>query len=408
MTGMPRPYSGSLAQTLLLLVAIALVIGGLMLRLSWYPVVTSDYTYFTRVWFDALENNPGLTAFVQPFSNYAPLYLYGLKFLTFFPINSLASIKTLSLLGDLGIAFIATRTIALLYRTRLTRTESAVLFAVFFMIPTVAMNSSFWGQSDSLYALPVFASLYYLLRDRPVGAATWFGVALAVKVQAIFFLPVLAGYLWQRQDTRKLLAIPPLLFVVSVLPALLGGGNALYWLLIYVKQAGEYPYLSLSAPSIYAFAIAAVLSPEAISLAFWSGIVAALVIAFIIARQAHRTSVSNTRALVSLSLLSVLALPYVLPRMHERYFYLADIFSLLYAFARPSRWYIPLLIVTSSFLSYLPYLSSQVPFLSGITIDLRLPATILALALVLIALDAINLPRRSWIWLRFSGLRASS
>ena len=74
----------------------------LLIRLLSYPIVTSDYTYFVAKWFSALATSHGLTAFTYPFANYAPLYLYLLKVLTFIPVSSLISSKTLSFLFDIS------------------------------------------------------------------------------------------------------------------------------------------------------------------------------------------------------------------------------------------------------------------------------------------------------------------
>jgi hypothetical protein len=49
-------------------------------------------------------------------------------------------------------------------------------------------------------------------------------------------------------------------------------------------------------------------------------------------------------------------MPYTLPGMHERYFYLADVLTVVLAFYRPLLWYVPLLVQGSSLLSYAPFL----------------------------------------------------
>jgi Gpi18-like mannosyltransferase len=89
--------------------------------------------------------------------------------------------------------------------------------------------------------------------------------------------------------------------------------------------------------------------------------------------------------------------PFFLPRMHERYFYLADVISLLYAFYNPRRWYLPVLIILASTLSYMPYLSSQVSFLASVNIDLRIPSAMMALAGVIVGIDTITTQRQKGI-----------
>jgi uncharacterized membrane protein len=42
--------------------------------------------------------------------------------------------------------------------------------------------------------------------------------------------------------------------------------------------------------------------------------------------------------------------------MHERYFYMADVLSIVVAFYRPRLWLVPVLVQFASFFSYLPFL----------------------------------------------------
>ena len=51
---------------------------------------------------------------------------------------------------------------------------------------------------------------------------------------------------------------------------------------------------------------------------------------------------------VSFALFFALFLPFILPHMHERYFYLADILSVIFAFYFPKMIYVPVVTVLSS------------------------------------------------------------
>ena len=61
-------------------------------------------------------------------------------------------------------------------------------------------------------------------------------------------------------------------------------------------------------------------------------------------------------SLIELALVSVLLLPYFLPRMHERYFFVADVLSIVFAFYYPRFFFVPIGIGLISFFSYLPFL----------------------------------------------------
>ena len=56
-------------------------------------------------------------------------------------------------------------------------------------------------------------------------------------------------------------------------------------------------------------------------------------------------------ALVSLALT-----PFLLPKMHDRYFYPADVFSLVLAFFVPEAWFVPVAYQVISLTAYTPFL----------------------------------------------------
>lgn len=81
------------------------------------------------------------------------------------------------------------------------------------------------------------------------------------------------------------------------------------------------------------------------------------------------------------ALLSVLLVPYFLPGMHERYFYPADLVSLIYACFVARGWVVAGLVQCCSFFTYLPYLFKQEP----------VPRPLLALAMtVALALVVVH------------------
>jgi Gpi18-like mannosyltransferase len=112
------------------------------------------------------------------------------------------------------------------------------------------------------------------------------------------------------------------------------------------------------------------------------------VCAAVIAALMYRQKNLSAKGIVFISLACVLLLPYFLPRMHERYFYLADLFSVLYALYDPKRWYIPVLVVTSSsFIAYMGFLS-QVSWFAHLNIGLIIPSIIDLVAIILLIVVA--------------------
>lgn len=353
-------------------------------RLAAYNIVTSDYTYFVAKWFDDLKSHPGLTAFQTSFSDYSPLYLYFIKLLTFIPVYNLWSEKTLSFVFDLALAYGAYLLVKHTSGKHYLHGQLFFVFAVTLSIPTVVVNTSLWGQSDSIYAAGIVFSLYFILRDKPLPAVFAFAYAMCIKLQAGFFLPIIVGY-YLRNDLKKLwqLILIPILYVVSIVPAWLGGGSFRDLLFIYSGQAREYTELSHSAQSVFAYVMGVPLSPGLYNLLLNLGLALAAFLSYrivvLIASLPKKKYTPST--VVFISTMCVLLVPYLLPRMHERYFYLADVFSTIYAFYAPRRWYLPVAIIFSSFLSYMPFLSSQVSWFSAFNIDLRIGATIILVVL---------------------------
>lgn len=228
-----------------------------------------------------------------------------------------------------------------------------------------------------------------LSRDRPLLAVISYALALSMKLQAIFFLPILIGYLLRRPHAVRTILIIPCVYVALTIPALVGGGNISYWLFVYAHEAREYPYLSVSAPNAFALLSGISLSADVQTILFWIGITLAVVAASIFVYCVVRMARDKDKTLLLyLSFACVLIIPYLLPRMHERYFYLADIFSVLYALADPRKWHSAFLVVGASFLSYMPYLSSQVPALGfAHIVDIRMASMVMLAAIVCVIGD---------------------
>ena len=256
-----------------ILLAISIIV-----RLFLFPVISGDYTASISHWMDALSS-PGLSAFRTQFSDYAPLYLYFLKILIFIPIYQLFTIKALSVIFDIALGLVAVAIVKKQAGRAWTRPKLFFVFTVVFIIPTVILNSSAWAQADSIYTAFVLLSLYFILQDRPTAASIAFSVALSFKLQAVFFLPALIGYILPRKWSLLYLVWIPIVYAITLIPAWLGGGSFWSLLSIYGQQSGEFQALSLSAPSVFSLVNESAISQTFASVLSYLGIIAALVVA---------------------------------------------------------------------------------------------------------------------------------
>jgi len=371
----------------------------LVLRVSLFHVETSDYTVFVSQWYDFIQSHGGFAALKYNFSNYNVPYLYLLALTTYLPISKLIAIKTLSVVFDGVLGLFTYLILSLRYKHSYAAIAGAlvVVFA-----PTIFINSAAWGQCDAIYTAFCLGSLYYLLKERPAWACVFFAFALSFKLQAIFFLPILFMLLLKRKLPLKYLALIPLLFLLMLVPAYIAGRDAQSLLSIYAGQvtssgvsgAGQFngggtgrfnertpgqsnsggpgrfnggargqfngggftdrssSSLTSNAPSFYQW-----LPANAAEYWKWVGILLAsafvvLVGILLVASKKRLTS----DILLKVTLVFALTIPFLLPDMHERYFYLADVVSIIFAFYFPRYWYIAVITQLCSLLSYAPYL----------------------------------------------------
>ncbi len=110
--------------------------------------------------------------------------------------------------------------------------------------------------------------------------------------------------------------------------------------------------LTLNAPSFYQWLPAG--APEYWK---WIGILLAALFVILVAVLLVASKKKLTLAiLLKIALVLAIAIPFLLPEMHERYFYLADVLSVIYAFYFPRLFYIAIIMQLCSLLSYAPYL----------------------------------------------------
>ena len=337
---------------------------GLCLRITLLDYMSPDYNTFLSQWVATMKGMTVWEALTTPIGDYNMPYLYLLLLISRLPIRDLYGIKLVSILADSASAL----AVATLVRF-LTKKDGLVLLAFLAALfcPTTWLNSGYWGQCDSVYGALALWGLYAGLQKRSKTCYLLFALSLSFKLQAVFLLPVAAVLLGCGKIRLKDVWVFPAGFVGASLPALLAGRSISDTFSIYLSQTQAYPYLSLNAPSFWSLIdngyfsnmagapvlIAMSLSLSLLLLALWQG---------------ERL---NTRSLVELGLIFSLMIPWLLPRMHERYFYLAELLSLAYGAMYPRRIAVPAILMTGGFLVYSQYLFGGAPILS-----LRLVAAI--------------------------------
>jgi Gpi18-like mannosyltransferase len=215
--------------------AVVLVAVALAVRWPFRQEISGDYRAFIGPWYDYIAGHGGFAALSAQFSNYNPPYLYLVVVATWLPLPKIVAVKLISVVFDLLLGYASYR-LATLRRGWTWQPLAAA--AATLLLPTVVLNSSYWGQCDSIYASLGLLALYCQLRRRTVWAAVLIGLAIGFKLQAVFLLPVLA-MVWVTQPIRwrrslLALALVPVTFLTTLVPALLAGASP-------AALAGIYP-----------------------------------------------------------------------------------------------------------------------------------------------------------------------
>jgi Gpi18-like mannosyltransferase len=345
-----------LRQHWVAVMTVILAVLGVWVRVALLQFESVDYTDHLKPWFTQLATTPGLDAFRQPTWNYTPPYLYLLK-LAAIPLadHPLRAIKSLALVFDAVLVV----GVYLLVRHRYPRSTVIPMAAaaVVLFSPTVIFNGSLWAQSDAAYTALLVLCVVALLRHQHAVAFLFFGLAFAFKLQALFLLPLLGVVYLRRRFSIVYALIVPLVYLVLITPAVLAGMPLKAALSVYLDQAELYRKLTYNAPTIYQWV------PNDnydMFVSFGLGLALAVALGLVSMALLARLPLSPD-VLPSMALAFVLVVPFVTPKMQDRYFFPADVLSVVYAFYVPRRFYVPLIVTLCSLFSYAGFLFNQTP-----------------------------------------------
>ena len=345
---------GLLKRKAALFTAAALILAAMLLRGALLEHETLDYRDFLTVWVKRLGEQGGFQGLRWNIGNYNVPYLYFLALFSYSSIRDLYLIKLLSILFDVILAWGAARIVRCVTKSE---TKALAAFLVTLFLPTVVLNGAYWGQCDSIYAAFALWSLYFALDDRPVASVCFIALSFAFKLQAVFLMPVFLIFLFARKMKWWHLAFFPVTYIAAVLPAVLLGRPFKSTLLFYLNEATSVGGgLNYNSPSVFAFLRGAEntaqLSRLGIAAAF-AFLLLLFVFCFLIRRRL------NNRALLACALLICVAVPYLLPHMHDRYFFIADVLSAVFAFEFVTLVHVPVCVSFASLMGYHAYLTRR-------------------------------------------------
>ena len=347
------------------------------LRYLAFDYETLDYRDFLHPWCEFFRANGGFRALAKPVGNYNIPYLYFLALFSYLPIRDLYLIKLLSVFFDVLLAWGCAM---LLGRVTGSRARRLACYFTILLLPTVFLNGAVWGQCDGVYVALAVLAIWLALEDRPVASMLCITLSFGFKLQAVFVMPIYAVFLMQGKIRWKHLLIFPAAYVLLVLPAVLLGRPFLDTITLYFSQTGSIGSgLNYNSPSIFAVFWRLTETEPASSIAIAAAFL--YMINLLAVAWVNRRRLSD-RSVIALALLFAIGIPFLLPHMHDRYFFAADILSVVLAFAIPMLCLAAPLTQFASLLGYHAYLKMRylLPMRYGSA------ALILSMALALIGL----------------------
>lgn len=320
----------------LLIGVIVLTIISICIRYSFREIISNDSYWCLIPWYEIIKSNGGLAGLKTQVGNYNLLYQTIIAIFTYFPIEPLNAYKLLSGVFD----YLCAGAIGwFIYENVETADENkkrligAMAYCAVIYSPLVFLNSSYWGQCDAMYSFFCLASLFSLCKEKYTKAFVLFGIAFALKLQAVFFLPVLLFvYFVKKKFSCLYFLFLPVILLISGIPAAIAGRKITDVFTIYLGQTDFYRTISMNYPSFWNILQDKFKDQFYLDFKRPAMAIAIAVLAIYMIVWAKRKLELTNRNLVFISFIMVYTCVLFLPAMHERYGFIYELLALIIVF----------------------------------------------------------------------------
>lgn len=304
-------------------------------------------------WADMIYDN-GISNFyhLDAFTDYPPGYMAILWVVE--AISRLFSIesytvaarvmtKLVPILADLGAGYVIWR----MAKEKFSEGSSCLLAGLYVLSPIVLMDSSVWGQTDSVFTLCVLLTGWLCMKKKRIPAYFVFILGVFIKPQAIMFAPILIwtiieqvfleDFSWKKLGKDLLGGVCAIAsFFVASIP--FGVGAVVKQ---YMETMGQYEYATVNAYNFWALMGKNWVGQDEIFLGMpmkiWG--MFAIPIAVILSGYAfYRLKKKNDESRYFVSMVVVIITMFLFSvRMHERYMFPAVVLLLAAFLVKPTR-----------------------------------------------------------------------
>lgn len=338
-----------------ILFLIFITIIALIIRIKMLSYNNGDYASFLKPWFEDLKANGGLKGLATYKGDYNAPYMTILALLTYLPIDSLLSIKFVSIAFDFLLAISCGILVSELVKKN-KKFYFLVTYSIVLFIPSVLLNGAFWAQCDSIYSTFVVLSLIFLLKEKYVPSFIMLGVAFSFKLQFIFILPLyIVLYIINKKISILHFLIIPVTNFVMCLPAIIAGKPIIECIKVYLNQTNTYKYkLVLNFPNIYQIF-------NGIPDIFYTvgEIITIFVCAFALLFILYKRVKFNSEKILLLGIWFITIITFLLPGMHERYLFVGEVLSIVYFIIYKKNAFLAIFINLCSIITYSNFLNGM-------------------------------------------------
>jgi len=365
----------SYAPIIFLLISVTAL---LIARGAFFSYQSGDYIYFLKPWIEEYRSMTFLEGLGTKVGTYNPPYMYILNIISRMNVPDLTVIKIISVFFDFLLAYFIMRIVAL----RTNRVNVQIFaFLLTLSLPTVVINSAMWGQCDSIYAAFAVGAVYFGITKQSKLSYSFMALALTFKLQAVFLLPILPMFVIANKIKLKDCYMFFAVYLATLLPAIIAGMPLNDALFSYVSQANYYNRLNLNMINIWRFVENVDYESFRTAGIYMTGVAILSLMYFTYVHKAH---LIKTVDFVRLAYLFAVIMPFMLPKMHERYYFMADILAVAVFFYDKRRWYVPAVTVLCSYISYAYFLMFWTEL-----VDYRYAAIALFVVIIIVLRDYI-------------------
>jgi Gpi18-like mannosyltransferase len=369
------------------LIVIGCVLLGFLLRFLAREHATTDAVRYLIPWY-IFARDRGIDGLSEAFTNYTPFYSYLLLITAQFDGlgQPLTLVKAISFVFEFGCAIVVA---LIVWSANKAPSRACVAFCCVWLAPTVIFNGAVWGQADSIWTFFTLVSIAAFMQHR--NGILPFAVAVAVKAQGVFLGPFVLGMMLRDKIHWAWLAAVPVVYAALAVPVVVAGRPIASVFSIYMEQAETFHRLTMNAANIWVFAG---------SLPYQMGVAIGLALAALgglaLAALLARSKREGPEFILLVACASLMIMPYLLPKMHDRYFFAFEVASIGLACLNARYLPFPVIAQVSGVLSYLGF---ECDIVMGL-LPAALCNTLLAIYLVLdLSRDesGFRFPKLAWL-----------